>query len=80
MPYLEILFNESHLANEHTEIVHMFVDSEFCITELFDLACFTHKVSLSLLNFVEISLQPDISKVFPQFYMDLVDGKGCCIF
>ena len=29
LPYLCMLLHESHLTNQHTEIVHMFLDSEF---------------------------------------------------
>ena len=75
MPYLQMLVNESHLANQHIEIVRMFLDCEYFITELFALAYVTCKVSLPLLNFVEISSQPDLSKIFPQLYAHLVDGK-----
>ena len=55
MSYLQMLLNESHLANQHIEIVCMFLYCEFFITNLFALAYFTHKVSLLLLNFVDIS-------------------------
>ena len=75
MPYLQMLVNESHLANQHIEIVRMFLDCEYFITELFALAYVTCKVSLPLLNFVEISSQPDLLKIFPQLYAHLVDGK-----
>ena len=64
MPYLQMLVNESHLANQHIEIVRMFLDCEFFITELFALAYFNQKVSLPLLNLVEILSQPDFLKVF----------------
>ena len=70
-----MLVNGSHLANQHIEIVRMFLDCEFFITELFSLVYFTYKVSFPLLNFVEISSQPDLLKVFPHLYADLVDGK-----
>ena len=75
MPYLQTLINKSHLAKKHIEIVCMFLDCELFITELFALAYFTCKVSLPLLNFLEISSQPDLLKLFPQLYVDLVDGK-----
>ena len=38
--YLCVLLNESHLTNQHIEIVRMFLDSEFFITELSVLAFF----------------------------------------
>ena len=53
----------------------MFLDSEFFITELSVLAFFTHKVSLPLLNFVEISSQEELLRVFPKLYEDLQKGK-----
>ena len=56
-------------------IVRLFLDCEFFITEPFVLVDFTYEVSLPLLNFVEISSQPDLLKVFSQLYVDLVDGK-----
>ena len=70
-----MLFNESHLANQNIEIVHMFLDCEFFIAELFAPAYFTGKIGLLLLNFVEISSQPDLLNFFPQLYAVLVDGK-----
>ena len=75
MSYLQMLVNESHLANQHIEIVRMFLDCEYFITELFALAYVTYKIGLPLLNFVEISSQPDLLKIFPQLYAHLVDGK-----
>ena len=73
--YPRMLLNESHLTNQHIEIVCMFLDSEFFITELSLLAFFTHKVSLPLLNFVEISSQEELLRVFPKLYDDLQKGK-----
>ena len=73
--YPRMLLNESHLTNQHIEIVCMFLDSEFFITELSVLAFFTHKVSLPLLNFVEISSQEELLRVFPKLYEDLQKGK-----
>ena len=55
LPCLRMLLNESLLTSQHIEIVLMFLDSEFFITELSVLAFLTHKVSLPLLKFVEIS-------------------------
>ena len=73
--YPRMLLNESHLTNQHIEIVCMFLDSEFFITELSLLAFFTHKVSLPMLNFVEISSQEELLRVFPKLYEDLQKGK-----
>ena len=57
LPYLHMLLNESHLSNQHIEIVRMFLDSEFLITELQVLAYFTHVVTLPFLYFVEVNSQ-----------------------
>ena len=70
-----MLLNESNLTNQHIEIVRMFLDSEFFITELSVLAYFTHKLSLSLLNFVEISSQEELLRVSPKLCEDLQKGK-----
>ena len=53
----------------------MFLDSENFITKLSVLAFFTHKVSLPLLNFVEISSQEELPRLFPKLYGDLQKGK-----
>ena len=70
-----MLLNESHLTNQHIEIVCLFLDSEFFTTELSVLGFFTHKVSLPLLNFVEVSSQEELLRVFPKLYEDLQKGK-----
>ena len=54
LPYIQMVLNETHLTNQHTDIVQLFVDSELLITELHCLAYFTSKVSLPLLYAVEI--------------------------
>ena len=56
-------------------MVRMFLDSENFITKLSVLAFFTHKVSLPLLNFVEISSQEELPRLFPKLYGDLQRGK-----
>ena len=75
VPYLRILLNESHLTNQHIEIVRMFLDSEFFINELSALAFYTHMVSLPLLNFVEIISQEELLRDFPKLYEDLQKDK-----
>ena len=52
LPYLHMLLNETHLNNQHIEIVKMFLESEFMITELQVLAYFTHMITLPFLYFV----------------------------
>ena len=75
LPYLQILLTESHLSNQHIEIVRMFLDSEFLITELAVLAYFTHKVTLPFLYFVEVSSQVQLIHMFPQLFNDLKEGR-----
>jgi hypothetical protein len=53
LPYLRMLVDESHLSNQHIEIVRMFLDTEFLITELQVIAYFTHVITLPFLYFVE---------------------------
>ena len=75
LPYLRMLLDETHLNNQHVEIVRMFLDSEFLITELSTLAYFTHKITLPFLYFVEVNSQEDLLKMFPQLYTDLKVGN-----
>ena len=66
--------NETHLSNQHVEVVKLLLDSEFLVTELEALTYFTHKVTLPFLHFVEVSSQKDLLKVFPKLYKDLSIG------
>lgn len=66
-----MLINESHLSNQHTEIVRMFLDSEFFSTELSALSYFTHKVTLLFLYCFEISTWTRLYSFFPKLYKDL---------
>ena len=75
LPYLQMLLTKSHLSNKHIEIVRMFLDSEFLITELVVLAYFTHKITLPFLYFVEVSSQVQLLQMFPQLFNDLKEGK-----
>ena len=75
MPYLRMLLDETHLSNQHVEIVRMFLDSEFLLTELSVLAYFTHTITLPFLHFVEVNTQEDLLEMFPRLYKDLLDGK-----
>ena len=74
LPYLSILPNESHLSKQHIEIVRMFLDSEFLITELQVLAYFTHVVTLPFLYFVEVNSQNELLEMFPRLFNDLKRG------
>ena len=75
LPYLRMLLDETHLSNQHVEIVRMFLDSEFLITELQTLAYFTHTITLPFLYFVEVNSQEELLKMFPLLYNDLNEGK-----
>ena len=75
LPYLCMLLNESHLSNQHIEIVRMFLDSEFLITELEVLAYFTHVVTLPFLYFVEVNSQEELLEMFPRLFNDLKCGS-----
>ena len=70
-----MLLTESHLSNQHIEIVHMFLNSEFLTTELAVLAYFTHKITLPFLYFVEVSSQAQLLQMFPQLFNDLKEGR-----
>ena len=75
LPYIQMVLNETHLSNLHTETVQIFSDSEFLSTELLCLAYFTHKISLPLLYAVEVCNQDELCTIFPQLYSDLQSGS-----
>lgn len=75
LPYLQMLLSESHLTNQHIEMVRLFLDCELFISELSVLAYFTHCISLPLLNCVEVSSQDELLNIFPRFYHDLLCGN-----
>ena len=74
-PLLRMVVDESHLSNQHIEIVRMFLDSEFFSTELSVLAYFMHKVTLPFLYCIEISTQEELLTILPKLYADLVEKK-----
>ena len=74
LPYLYMLLNESHLSNQYIEIVRMFLDSEFLITELQVLAYFMHCVTLKFLYFVDVNSQEKLLEMFPRLFNDLKSG------
>ena len=45
------------------------------LTKLSVLLYFTHKVTLPLLNLVEINSQKDVVRIFPKLYTDLKEDK-----
>ena len=74
LPYLQMLLNETHLSNQHTDMVRMFLDNELFFVELKVLSYFTFKVTLPLLNAVEVSTQDELCEIFPKLYHDLAAG------
>ena len=71
LPFLRMLINETHLSNQHVEVVKLLLDSEFLATELETLSFITHTLKLPFLHFVEVSTQHNIHQVFPKLYDDL---------
>ena len=75
LPYLCMLLNETHLSNQHVEIVQLFLDSEFFITEFSVLTYFTLKVTSPFLCCVELCSQEELLNIFPKLYKDLRNGN-----
>ena len=75
LPYIRMVVNETHLHNQHVEIMRVLLDAEFLHCELRVLAYFTYKVTLPLLNVVETGTQDDLCKIFPQLFKDLQNGS-----
>ena len=75
LPYIRMVLAETHLSNQHVEIVQMFLDSELLCTELYTLSYFTYKVSLPLLYAVEICTQDELCEIFPKLHKDLLEGS-----
>ena len=73
--YIQMVLNKTHLSNQHTELVKMFLDSELPLIELSCLSYFTQKVSLPLLYAVEICNQDQLCELFPKLYKDLLEGS-----
>lgn len=65
-----MLLNETNVMNQHTEIACFWIRN-FLLKELSVLAYFTHKVTLPLLNLVEISSQEELLNIPPKFYHGL---------
>jgi len=71
LPLLQMLLDETEKNNLLVQSCRMYLQCEFFLTELHALAYFTHKVTLPLLNCVEISDQNELLKVFPKLYEGL---------
>ena len=74
-PLLQMLLFETAQANLHIESSKLYLECEFFLTELSVLAYFTHKVSLPLLNCVEVCGQEELLTILPQLYLDLSEGN-----
>ena len=75
LPYIRMVLDETHLSNQHVEIVRMLLDSELLLSQLNCLSYFTYKISLPLLNFIEVGTQDDLSKILLNLFEDLSLGK-----
>ena len=69
-----MVLNETHLCNQDTELVKVFLDNELLLTELKCLSYFTLKASLALLYVVEICNQDQLSELFQKPYKDFMEG------
>ena len=75
LPLLQMLLPETEKDNLLVQACRLYVECEFFLTELHVLAYFTHKVTLSLFNWVETSDQSQLLQIFPKLYEDLSDRK-----
>ena len=66
LPYIQMVLNETHLYNQHKELVKMFLESDLLLTEVSCLSYFIHKVRLPLLHAVEICNQDQLCELFPK--------------
>ena len=74
LPLLQMLLVETENNNLLVQACRTYLECEFFITELHTLAYFTHKVTLPLLNCVEVCDQLDLLTIFPKLYSDLCNG------
>ena len=74
-PMLQMLLTETAMSNLHIESSKLYLECEFFFTELTVLAYFTHKVSLPLLNCVEVCGQEELLDILPRLYQDLSAGS-----
>ena len=75
LPLLQMLLLETEKNNLLVQACRLFVKCEFFLTELYVLTYFTHKVTLPLLNCVEISDQSQLLQIFSKLHKDLSNGK-----
>ena len=71
LPLLQMLLLETEKDNLLVQACRMYIECEFFISELQALAYFTHKVTLPLLNCVEVCDQLSLLTILPQLYNDL---------
>lgn len=75
LPLLTMLLNETEKNNLLVQACKMYIQCEFFITELHALAYFTHKVTLPLLNCVEVCDQEQLLIILPKLYDDLTKSN-----
>ena len=66
-----MLLLETDKVSLLVQACQMYLECEFFITELHALAYFTHKVTLPLLNCIEVCGQTDLLTIFLKLYTDL---------
>ena len=71
LPLLQMSLLETEKNNLLVQACRMYSECEFFITELQALAYFTHKVTLPLLNCVEVCDQSKLLQILPKLYYDL---------
>ena len=75
LPLLQMVLNETDKDNLLVQACRAYLDCEYFITELHALSYFTHKVTLLLLNCVEICDQPQLLQILPKLHQDLQNRK-----
>ena len=73
LPLLQMLLLETEKENLLVQACRIYPECEFFITELHAHAYFTYKVTLPLLDGVEVCEQTDLLTIFPNLYADM-----CC--
>ena len=72
---LQMLLHETEKDNLFVQSCKLYMECKFFFNELKILSYFTHKVTLPLLNCLEMSSQKDLLQILPTLYHDLANGK-----
>ena len=72
---MQMLFHETEKDNLLLQSYKLYMECQFFFTKLEALSCFTHKLTLPLLNCVAASSQKDLLQVLAAFHCFLADGK-----